>query len=56
MNEHVKDCIIKIGFMWILLGAAFTLPASCCKAVNAFYKQVIQKPSTEVVEPTVIVK
>lgn len=29
--------------MWIIVSAAFTLPASCAKAVHAFYHQVIVK-------------
>jgi len=53
MNEHIKDYIVKVTFMWLLVGAAFTIPASCCKAVRAFHEQVIKKNSPEL---TVIAK
>lgn len=41
--EIVKTNLLKIVGMWLLVGAAMTLPASCVKAVHAFYTQVVAK-------------
>jgi hypothetical protein len=43
MKEQVKDYLLKAGIMWLFVTTAFAIPASCVKAVHAFYKQVIIK-------------
>jgi len=43
MNEQIKDNFLKIAFLWIIVSAIITIPASCGKAVQAFYHQVILK-------------
>ena len=56
MDERIKDSIIKIILVWVLIGAALTLPTSCCKLINTFYKQVIQDTPSISEEPRVIIK
>jgi len=56
MREEIKDSLVKIGLVWLFVGTALSIPPSCCKAVSAFYKQVIANTPSDTGEPRVIVK